>query len=76
MFYKLIFYETKIVKESSFLWKIFKNKRELRYEQMETTLLKHFFGEALMFNQKSKRLQTILFFRIDLLPISKRHFDL
>jgi hypothetical protein len=60
LFDKLVFYETKIVK----------NKRELRYEQMETTLMKHFFGGALTFNQKNNRLRTMLFFRIDLLPIS------
>ncbi|MDR2081846.1 MAG: hypothetical protein LBP54_08190 [Campylobacteraceae bacterium] len=69
-FDKLIFYETKIVKEDSFLGKVFKNKRELKYAQMEVTIIKEFFGGALMFSQKNRRMQTILFFRIDLLPVS------
>ncbi len=71
-FYRLIFYQDKLVKEYYFFNE--KHKNRLSYSDLEVMVSKRFFGGTLMFWKKNKRWKTILFFKFDLFPIKNEEF--
>jgi len=71
-FKSLIFYENKIMKESSVFGNIY--RKTLNYSKLETAVSKRFFGGSLMFWEKENKLKTYWFFTFDLFPVSDEDF--
>lgn len=72
LFASIEFSADKIIKKWSFF--SFDITKEIRYEVIEVTVSKRFFGGMLMLWEKGKRLQTALFFILDLMPITNNEF--